>query len=78
MKDLQILSTFQELPPGPGGPASAPALLFDACHVGVALRAVLFVELVVGVGAMFGATTFVDWVTRLSVLTGATLPGTLV
>ncbi len=78
MKDLQILSTFQELPPEPGRPASAPALLFDACHVGVALRAVLLVELVVGVGAMFGAATFFEWVTRLSVLTGAALPATLV
>ena len=77
MNDLQILSTFQELPPEPGGPASVPALLFDACHVGVALRAVLFVELVVGVGAMFGVDTFFGWVSRVSFLTGAALPGTL-
>lgn len=31
--------------------------MFDACHVGVVLRAVLFVESVVGVGAMFGAAS---------------------
>ena len=42
MKDLPILSTFQELAPEP----TRPTPVFDACHVGVALRAVLFVELV--------------------------------
>ncbi len=78
MNDLQILSAFQELPPEPERTTPAPGLLFDACHVGVALRAVLFVELVVGVGAMFGAGTFADWVSSLAVLTGAALPGTLV
>ena len=51
MKDSQILSTFLELPPE--SPVSGPArvLVFDACHVGVVLRAVLFVETVVAVGA---------------------------
>ncbi|MFZ4478567.1 MAG: sensor histidine kinase [Rhodoferax sp.] len=76
MRDLQILSTFQELAPAPARPVPAP--LFDACHVGVALRAVLFVELVVGVAAMFGAAGFSDWVSRLSLLTGSALPATLV
>ena len=38
---------------GPGGqPPRGRALVFDACQVGVVLRAVLFVEVVVGVGAM--------------------------
>ena len=32
----------------------AHASMFDACHVGVVLRVVLFVEAVTGVGAMFG------------------------
>ena len=54
------------------------ALVFDACHVGVVLRAVLFVQAVVAVGAMFGAATWLDWITRLALLTGAALPGTLV
>lgn len=60
--------------------ASAPArvLVFDACHVGVVLKAVLFVEAVVAVGAMFGASSFFGWLTRLSLLTGGTLPATLV
>lgn len=76
MKDLQILSAFQELSPEPSRPA--PALLFDVCHIGLALRAVLFVELVLALGAMFGASTFFDWLTRLSVFTGGALPATLV
>ncbi|UUZ63050.1 histidine kinase [Polaromonas sp. P1-6] len=51
--------------------------MFDACHVGVVLRAVLFVEAVVGVGAMFGAGEVVDWLLRFSLLTGGVLPATL-
>ena len=35
--------------------------MFDACQVGVVLRAVLFVEAVVAVGAMFGAADSRDW-----------------
>ena len=73
MDDSQILSTFEELRPEP----SRPAPLFDACHVGVALRAVLFVEAVVGVGAMFGASGFSDWLSRWSLITGGALPATL-
>lgn len=78
MKDSQILSVFQDLPAQPPAPGLIPVLVFDACHVGVVLRAVLFVEAVVGVGAMFGASTFIDWLTRLSLITGGALPGTLV
>ncbi|MBA3057084.1 MAG: histidine kinase [Gammaproteobacteria bacterium] len=80
MKDSQILSTFQELAPQHPAPAAkaAAVLVFDACHVGVMLRAVLFVEVVVSVGAMFGAATFLDWLTRLSLITGGALPATLV
>ena len=53
------------------------ALVFDACEVGVVLRAVLFVETVLGVGAMYGADTLLDWLARLSLLTGGALPATL-
>lgn len=55
----------------------ARASMFDACHVGVVLRAVLFVEAVAGVGAMFGANQVVDWLLRFSLLTGGVLPATL-
>jgi len=77
MKDSQILSAFQEIPARrpPDGPASV--LVFDACHVGVVLRAVLFVEAVMGAGAMFGAANPVDWLWRVAFLSGAALPGTL-
>ena len=78
MKDSQILSVFQDLAPPPPAPVPARVLVFDACHVGVVLRAVLFVEAVVAVGAMFGATTLFDWLTRLALLTGGVLPATLV
>ena len=37
------------------------ASLFDACHVGVVLRVVLFVQAVAGVGAMFSTSNALDW-----------------
>ncbi|WP_294768498.1 histidine kinase [uncultured Rhodoferax sp.] len=77
MQDTQILSTFQELTPAPASPVRAPVLVFDACQMGVVLRAVLFVELGVVVAAMFAANTWWDWVMRLSLITGGTLPATL-
>ena len=40
----------------PGAPRGA-ALVFDACQIGVVLRAVLFVEAVVAVAALFLAPT---------------------
>ncbi|MBX3652906.1 MAG: sensor histidine kinase [Ramlibacter sp.] len=77
MQDSQILSAFQEPPALRPVPRPAGVLIFDACQTGVILRAVLFVEAVVGVGAMFGSAGFMDWLARLSVLTGAALPATL-
>ncbi len=53
------------------------ANMFDACHVGVVLRAVLFVESVVAVTAMFGASDGVEWLLRFSLVTGGVLPATL-
>ncbi|MBV5299609.1 MAG: histidine kinase [Rhodoferax sp.] len=81
MKDSQILSVFQESAapaPGVGQAARLPdALVFDACHVGVVLRAVLFVQAVVGVAAMFGSQTPLQWLGQMSLITGAALPATL-
>jgi two-component system sensor histidine kinase AlgZ len=56
-EEPQILSAFHELPaePVPPVPPVPAALVFDACRAGVILRAVLFVEVCVAVGAMFGA-----------------------
>jgi two-component system sensor histidine kinase AlgZ len=75
MNDSQILSTFQETPARPERPARV--LVFDACHVGVVLRAVLFVEVVVAIGAMFAATSMQEWLLRLSLLSAAALPAAL-
>ena len=79
MDDSQILSTLQGLAPAPreAAPKPAPVLVFDACHTGVVLRAVLFVELSLAVGCMFAAASPWDWVARLALATGAALPGTL-
>jgi len=77
MKDTEILSTFQELDARAVSVGPQRVLVFDACQLGVVLRAVLFVEVVGGVGAMFGAASMTDWVLRVAVLTAATLPATL-
>ena len=61
-----------------GQPPRGRALVFDACQVGVVLRAVLFVEVVVGVGAMYGASSPAEWLASLALLTGGALPATLV
>lgn len=77
MNDNQILSTFQELTPAVPAAQPAPVLVFDACHIGVVLRAVLFVEVSLAVVCMYGASSLWDWVARVALITGAALPGTL-
>lgn len=58
---------------------SAPALLspFDACHVGVVLRAVLFVHGVLAVGALFGAEGWGGWLLAFAYASAVALPGTV-
>ena len=77
MKDSQILSTFtgRTLPSAPR--QGAPVLVFDACQVGVILRAVLYVEAVIGVGLMYVASGAADWLGRVALVTGGALPATL-
>jgi two-component system sensor histidine kinase AlgZ len=77
MKDSQLLSAFAE-PSSAPQPTSAPPLVFDACQIGVVLRAVLFVEAVMAVAAMFGSSGLLGWVTRLALLTGGAFPAVLV
>ena len=77
MKDTQILSAFAELTVPQRTRPLESALVFDACHVGVVLRAVFVVEAVVAVVAMFTANNPVEWLVRLSLLTGGALPATL-
>jgi two-component system sensor histidine kinase AlgZ len=52
-------------------------LVFDACQLGVVLRAVLYVELVMAVGALFGTSGWQEWLLRLALLSFASLPPTL-
>ena len=75
MNDSQLLSAFQELHREAAPPRRV--LVFDACQLGVVLRAVLFVEAVMAVGAMFGAASVDGWFARLALLSGAALPATL-
>jgi two-component system sensor histidine kinase AlgZ len=84
MNDSQLLSAFQELSPEgqrakerAGAAAPRPGLVFDACQTGVVLRALLFVEGTMAVGAMFVAGSFAAWIERVAVLSGAALPGTV-
>lgn len=77
MKDTQILSAFQELPQESQASPRHAGLLYDACQVGVALRAVLFVQAVVAVGAMYGTDTVLDWIVRVALMTGSALPATV-
>jgi two-component system sensor histidine kinase AlgZ len=77
MQDTQILSTFQDLAPAGEAPSAANALVFDACQMGVVLRAVLFVELVLAVAMVYVSAGWLDWITRVSLGTGAALPATL-
>ena len=85
MQDSRILSAFQELTPGKAPPPkhgmpvlpSVQELVFDTCQVGVVLRAVLFVEAIVCVAALFGAQSLLGWVAQLGLLTGGALPAVL-
>jgi two-component system sensor histidine kinase AlgZ len=78
------LSAFDESTMGvysqPDEPSRSPSHggnIFDACNVGVVLRAVLFVEATIAVAAMFGSGLFIDWLLRFSSMTGGALPATL-
>ncbi len=75
MKDSQILSAFMDLPVAK--PKPARVLVFDACHVGVIMRAVLVVEATMMTGVMFGAADFLDWLQRVSIMSAVALPATL-
>lgn len=53
MKESQILSVFHNTATASG--RNAAALVFDACHVGRVLRAVLFVQVVMAVALVLRA-----------------------
>jgi two-component system sensor histidine kinase AlgZ len=50
---------------------------FDVCHVGVLLRALLFVHGVMAVGLLFAASSWQAWLTLFAVGAGSALPGVL-
>ena len=66
-------------PPDGSRAASAPVrlLVFDACHVGVVLRAVLFVQAVVAVGLMFLHPMGREWLQDVAALTAVVQPSVL-
>ncbi len=72
-----LMGSFVPAADETAGGASARPGMFDACHVGVVLRAVLFVEAVVAVGAMFSTGRPSDWLVQFAILTGGFLPATL-
>jgi two-component system, LytTR family, sensor histidine kinase AlgZ len=74
MQDTQILSTLHE--PTSVSRASS-GVVFDACNIGVILRAVLFVETVAAVAVMFFTHSVIDWLTWFAWLTAGVLPATL-
>ncbi len=64
---------------GPAQPQAAASenSLFDVCHVGVVLRALLFVHGVVAVALSFQAPGLQSWVLQLAAASAATLPAVL-
>jgi two-component system sensor histidine kinase AlgZ len=69
-------TSFDPLTAAPLGVAQAPGV-FDVCHVGVVLRAVLFVNVVVGIGALFAARGFPAWLGLATIGSAVALPGVL-
>ena len=60
----------------PAGPAPAAAA-FDVCHVGVVLRALLFVHAVLAIGVLFAAGTFAGWLVSFATGSSVALPAVL-
>jgi len=61
--------------PAPARPVSGSP--FDVCHVGVALRALLFVHATLGVAMLFSATDFTVWLGQFALGSSAGLPAVL-
>ena len=82
MQNPKILSAFRERPPAqdPGLAQTLPDFQrnkhhrFDTCQAGVVLRAILLVQALVLVGALFAADALMPWVDLSMLLTGAAQP----
>jgi two-component system sensor histidine kinase AlgZ len=81
MNDTEILSAFADTTMDGAHAANGLPVdrsqIFDACHVGVVLRAVVLVQLVLAVVSLFGADSAGAWLYQLALLTGTVLPATL-
>jgi two-component system sensor histidine kinase AlgZ len=55
-----------------------PTSVFDVCHVGVVLRALLFVHAVVAIGMVFVAATPRAWLEAFALGSGVAMPGVMV
>lgn len=83
MHKPQILSTRKPLTAfsdatTPQSDAALPVLIFDACHLGVVLRAVLAVEIALGLAALYTSPSASEWLLHTAWLTSGGLPGTLI
>jgi two-component system, LytTR family, sensor histidine kinase AlgZ len=65
---------FDALAPIAPGTATS---VFDVCHVGVVMRALLFVHGVLGIGVLFAATSFQSWLALFAGGSSLALPGVL-
>ena len=80
MRNPSILSATPSSPARSSlrGPSRAgTGGLFDACQIGVVLRAVLLVEAVVAVTTLFVGATPGEWLVLAATVTGGALPATL-
>lgn len=59
-------------------PRTEPEFAFDVCHIGVVLRAVLFVHVALGIGLLFGSNNFMAWLGNVSTASSIALPAVLV
>ena len=66
---------FDALAPLEPGAATS---VFDVCHVGVVMRALLFVHGVLGLGVLFAAVSFQSWLALFAAGSSLALPGVLI
>ncbi len=70
-------TTIFDVPGAAAEPSAGVASPFDVCHVGVVLRALLFVHAVVAVGVLFGAASAAGWLRLFVAGSGMALPAVL-
>ena len=61
----------------PVRPSAGSGSVFDVCHAGVVLRALLFVHAAVGVGVAFEARSIAGWLALAAIGSSIALPGVL-